>query len=165
MKPGDVAIIFTPDDTHVSLAAAAITAGLHVLVAKPLVKTLAEHKQLVALAKKHNVLVRAARRQRRHSRRACAAGEEMRTTLSSSSSCRWLGAVTPRVLVLLCCCLRHAAPHCQLAVEYHKRFDPVYSDARIRARSLGPFSYYYSYMAQVRAGTACPHGAAASTCC
>jgi hypothetical protein len=36
----------------------------------------------------------------------------------------------------------------QLAVEYHKRFDPIYSDARNRARQLGPFSYYYSYMAQ-----------------
>lgn len=36
----------------------------------------------------------------------------------------------------------------QLAVEYHKRFDPIYSDARNRARNLGPFSYFYSYMAQ-----------------
>jgi len=36
----------------------------------------------------------------------------------------------------------------QLAVEYHKRFDPIYSDARNRARQLGPFSYFYSYMAQ-----------------
>lgn len=57
MKPGDVAIIFTPDDTHFSIAAAAIKAGLHVLVAKPIVKTLKEHKELVALAKKHDVLV------------------------------------------------------------------------------------------------------------
>jgi D-galacturonate reductase len=59
MKPGDVAIIFTPDDTHFAIASAAITAGLHVLVAKPIVKNLQEHKQLVALAKRHNVLVRA----------------------------------------------------------------------------------------------------------
>jgi hypothetical protein len=58
MKPGDVAIIFTPDDTHFAIASAAIAAGLHVLVAKPIVKNLQEHKQLVALAKKHNVLVR-----------------------------------------------------------------------------------------------------------
>jgi hypothetical protein len=57
MKPGDVAIIFTPDDTHFAIASAAITAGLHVLVAKPIVKNLQEHKQLVALAKRHNVLV------------------------------------------------------------------------------------------------------------
>lgn len=91
MKPGDVAIIFTPDDTHYAIASAAIAAGLHVLVAKPIVKTLQEHKELVALAKRHNVL---------------------------------------------------------LGVEYHKRFDPIYSDARNRARALGPFSYYYSYMAQ-----------------
>jgi hypothetical protein len=57
MKPGDVAIIFTPDDTHFSIASAAINAGLHVLVAKPIVKSLEEHKQLVALAKRQNVLV------------------------------------------------------------------------------------------------------------
>lgn len=41
----------------------------------------------------------------------------------------------------------------QLGVEYHKRFDPIYSDARNRARNLGPFSYFYSYMAQVRGGS------------
>lgn len=39
-------------------------------------------------------------------------------------------------------------PVLQLGVEYHKRFDPIYSDARNRARNLGPFSYFYSYMAQ-----------------
>ncbi|KEY73305.1 hypothetical protein S7711_01424 [Stachybotrys chartarum IBT 7711] len=33
-------------------------------------------------------------------------------------------------------------------VEHHKRFDPVYSDARFRAQKLGDFNYYYSYMAQ-----------------
>lgn len=57
MKPGDVAIIFTPDDTHYDLSAACIAAGLHVLVAKPIVKTLQEHKGLVELANKQNVLV------------------------------------------------------------------------------------------------------------
>jgi predicted dehydrogenase len=36
----------------------------------------------------------------------------------------------------------------QVGVEYHKRFDPIYADARDRIRQLGPFSYYYSYMAQ-----------------
>jgi hypothetical protein len=35
------------------------------------------------------------------------------------------------------------APAVQVAVEYHKRFDPIYSDARNRIRQLGPFSYYY----------------------
>lgn len=58
MKPGDVAIIFTPDDTHFKIASIALSAGLHVLVAKPIVKTLREHIELVKLAKKHNVLVR-----------------------------------------------------------------------------------------------------------
>lgn len=57
MKPGDVAIIFTPDDTHFAITSAAIKAGLHVLVAKPVVKTLAEHLQLIEVAKQHNVLV------------------------------------------------------------------------------------------------------------
>jgi hypothetical protein len=60
MKPGDVAIIFTPDDSHFNLAAACIKAGLHVLVAKPIVKTLHEHKELLELARKQNVLVRMA---------------------------------------------------------------------------------------------------------
>lgn len=36
------------------------------------------------------------------------------------------------------------------AVEYHKRFDPIYNDARERARALGPFSYFYSCMQQRR---------------
>lgn len=33
-------------------------------------------------------------------------------------------------------------------VEHHKRFDPAYSDARAKARSLGDFNYFYSYMSQ-----------------
>ncbi|PGH11340.1 hypothetical protein AJ79_04956 [Helicocarpus griseus UAMH5409] len=33
-------------------------------------------------------------------------------------------------------------------VEHHKRFDPAYSDARARARTLGDFNYFYSYMSQ-----------------
>lgn len=33
-------------------------------------------------------------------------------------------------------------------VEHHKRFDPVYSDARAKARKLGDFNYFYSYMSQ-----------------
>jgi hypothetical protein len=37
MSPGDTAIIFTPDDTHFTIAAACVAAGLHTLVAKPLV--------------------------------------------------------------------------------------------------------------------------------
>lgn len=33
-------------------------------------------------------------------------------------------------------------------VEHHKRYDPAYSDARFRARGLGDFNYFYSYMSQ-----------------
>ena len=33
-------------------------------------------------------------------------------------------------------------------IEHHKRFDPAYADARHRARSLGDFNYFYSYMSQ-----------------
>lgn len=47
-----------------------------------------------------------------------------------------------------CSIVKHSYHCLQVAVEYHKRFDPIYSDARNRIRHLGPFSYYYSYMAQ-----------------
>ncbi|EZF35021.1 hypothetical protein TMEN_2478 [Trichophyton mentagrophytes] len=33
-------------------------------------------------------------------------------------------------------------------IEHHKRFDPAYSDARNKARKLGDFNYFYSYMSQ-----------------
>ena len=33
-------------------------------------------------------------------------------------------------------------------VEHHKRFDPAYSDAKAKAKNLGDFNYYYSYMSQ-----------------
>ncbi|KAI0079594.1 D-galacturonic acid reductase [Panus rudis PR-1116 ss-1] len=33
-------------------------------------------------------------------------------------------------------------------VEHHKRFDPVYSDARARAASLGEFNFYNAWMSQ-----------------
>lgn len=91
LAPGSAVILVTPDDTHCQLAAAAIRRGMHVLVAKPLVKTLAQHHELVALARQHPVL---------------------------------------------------------LATEMHKRFDPIYADARDRARGFGDFSYCHSYMSQ-----------------
>ena len=94
LRAGDAVIIFTPDPTHAPLASAAIARGLHVLVAKPLVKTLAEHAALAAAARAGRVLA---------------------------------------------------------AVEYHKRFDPIYSDARERARGLGPFSFFSAMMTQRRA--------------
>ena len=58
MQRGDVCIVFTPDDTHFGIASAAIAAGLHVLMAKPLVKTLEQHQALVAQAEEQQVLVR-----------------------------------------------------------------------------------------------------------
>ncbi|KAI9838032.1 MAG: hypothetical protein M1819_006186 [Sarea resinae] len=33
-------------------------------------------------------------------------------------------------------------------IEHHKRFDPAYADARARAKQLGDFNYFYSYMSQ-----------------
>ena len=40
MSPGDAVIIFVPDDLHAQVATAAARRGLHVLLAKPAVKTL-----------------------------------------------------------------------------------------------------------------------------
>ena len=93
MAKGDAVIIFTPDHTHFPIAMAAIKRGLHVLVAKPLVKTLAEHLELQDAARAAGVV---------------------------------------------------------LATEYHKRWDPIYSDARERMRGLGAFSFFYSAMTQRR---------------
>ena len=56
MDAGDVVIAFTPDDTHFEIAKAAIQRGLHVLIAKPPVKTLAHHLELIDLAAQHGVL-------------------------------------------------------------------------------------------------------------
>ncbi len=87
----DVVIIFTPDDTHFDIALKAINQGCHVLIAKPLCKTLEEHLQLINAANEQNVLV---------------------------------------------------------AMEVHKRWDPIYADARDQIRTLGDFSYFSSYMSQ-----------------
>jgi D-galacturonate reductase len=90
--PGDFATIFTPDDTHFAIAMACVERGLHVLVTKPVVKTLAEHRALAAAARRKNVLV---------------------------------------------------------CVEVHKRWDPLYADARDRIRGgLGGFGYLNAYMSQ-----------------
>ena len=56
-KPGDACVIFTPDDTHYDMALEAIRRGIHVMITKPAVKTLAEHQKLYEEAKKTNVLV------------------------------------------------------------------------------------------------------------
>ncbi len=91
LEPGDCAIIFTPDDTHFSIAMDAIERGLHVLIAKPIVKTVREHKTLTSAARDKGVLV---------------------------------------------------------AMEVHKRWDPLYVDARDRIRGLGDFSFFQAYMSQ-----------------
>ncbi|MCP4210930.1 MAG: Gfo/Idh/MocA family oxidoreductase, partial [Halieaceae bacterium] len=91
LNPGDMITLFTPDDTHFPIALAAVERGIHALIAKPIVKTLAEHRQLAEAAQKRGVLV---------------------------------------------------------AMEVHKRWDPLYVDARDRIRNLGDFSYFSSYMSQ-----------------
>lgn len=55
--PGDVAIIFTPDDTHFDIAMQCIARGMHVMVTKPIVKTLEEHQKLAKAAADKGVLV------------------------------------------------------------------------------------------------------------
>jgi D-galacturonate reductase len=88
---GDVAIIFTPDNTHFDIALECIRNSMHVLITKPIVKTLNEHAILYNEAKKYNVLV---------------------------------------------------------SIEVHKRWDPIYMDARDRIQNLGDFSFLNSYMSQ-----------------
>ena len=47
-------------------------------------------------------------------------------------------------------CFRTAKKHGVLvAVEYHKRFDPIYTDAKDRIRTLGGFSFFTATMTQV----------------
>ena len=47
---GSAVTIFTPDDTHFSIAMDCVAAGMHVLVTKPIVMTLAQHHALAAAA-------------------------------------------------------------------------------------------------------------------
>ena len=35
-----------------------------------------------------------------------------------------------------------------VSVEVHKRWDPMYADAKDKIQALGPFSYFYAYMSQ-----------------
>eukprot|EP00050_Salpingoeca_kvevrii_P016315 m.54349 g.54349 ORF g.54349 m.54349 type:complete len:422 (+) comp6839_c0_seq1:52-1317(+) len=88
---GDVCTIFTPDDTHFEIAKYAISRGLHVLLTKPAVKTLAEHLELIELAEVNQVLV---------------------------------------------------------MIEFHKRWDPIYTDAVSKARKIGDFSFFHAFMSQ-----------------
>ena len=54
---GDAVTIFTPDDSHFAIAMACVEHGLHVLVTKPIVKTLQQHKLLIEAAARNNVIV------------------------------------------------------------------------------------------------------------
>ncbi|OAA68731.1 rossmann fold protein [Niveomyces insectorum RCEF 264] len=94
LKKGDAITVFTPDPTHFPIALYAIERGIHVMLTKPAVMTLADHVALIEAARRHGVYV---------------------------------------------------------YVEHHKRYDPAYADARFRARSLGDFNYFYSYMSQPKA--------------
>jgi len=49
-RPGDMAVIFTPDDTHFDITMACLEKGLHVMCTKPVVKSLKEHMKLAARA-------------------------------------------------------------------------------------------------------------------
>ena len=91
LSPGDIVIIFTPDDSHFQIAMDAVKAGCHVLIAKPIVKTIEQHQTLARAANEANVIV---------------------------------------------------------AMEVHKRWDPIYADARDRIRQLGSFTFFSSYMSQ-----------------
>jgi len=57
LPKGSAVLVFTPDDTHFTIARDALNADMQVLVAKPLVKTVAEHKELMTLSKKKNRLL------------------------------------------------------------------------------------------------------------
>lgn len=91
LSPGDCVFVFTPDDLHFPISVAATERGLHVLVAKPIVQTVADHRRLIAASEKAGVLV---------------------------------------------------------AMEVHKRWDPIYLDARDKIRELGDFSFFNAYMSQ-----------------
>jgi len=54
---GSAVIIFTPDSTHYEIAKYAVERGMHVLVTKPATKLLSHHLDLLALSRKHGVLV------------------------------------------------------------------------------------------------------------
>ena len=49
LDPGDAVLVFTPDDLHYEMAHTAASKGLNVLVAKPIVKTVAEHDSLIKI--------------------------------------------------------------------------------------------------------------------
>lgn len=56
-QAGDVAVIFTPDDTHFDIALECIEKGMHVMVTKPIVQNLDDHWKLCQAAAAKGVLV------------------------------------------------------------------------------------------------------------
>lgn len=56
LHPGDAVTIFTPDSTHHDMAVYAMRRKLHVLVTKPAVQSLDDHKDLVKVAREEGVL-------------------------------------------------------------------------------------------------------------
>lgn len=54
---GDVAVVFTPDDTHFDIALECINRGMHVMVTKPIVQTLEQQQILAKAAAEKKVLV------------------------------------------------------------------------------------------------------------
>jgi D-galacturonate reductase len=56
-KAGDVAVIFTPDDTHYDIAMECVKRGMHVMVTKPIVKSLEDHQKLAKVAAEKGVLI------------------------------------------------------------------------------------------------------------
>lgn len=91
LPAGSVVIVATPDETHAEIALEALRRDHHVLVLKPLTKTVAAHAELIVEAHRRGLLI---------------------------------------------------------AADYHKRFDPIYADARDRIRTLGDMSLMLSYMSQ-----------------
>ncbi|KND93410.1 putative oxidoreductase YdgJ, partial [Tolypocladium ophioglossoides CBS 100239] len=57
LRPGDAITVFTPDSTHYTIARYAVERGVHVLLTKPAVKLLADHQDLLRLARARGVYV------------------------------------------------------------------------------------------------------------
>jgi D-galacturonate reductase len=56
-RAGDVAVVFTPDDTHFDIALECVNRGMHVMVTKPIVQTLEQQQILAKAAAEKKVLV------------------------------------------------------------------------------------------------------------
>jgi hypothetical protein len=95
--------------THHPIAVYAIEHGLHVLITKPATKLLADHKDLIALAKKHKVVCWVEHHKR-----------QVITIRFDSFLSRWA----------------------------RFRYDPVYSDAKAKAATLGEFNFFNAWMSQ-----------------